>query len=103
MVAVSYLVHYDISSQNVIDIITKCDNYFLAIFIVIFMFIVILWYVNCNGDKSLLQNVFLQIAIVITKCLNIITKCDRHKPFFERFKTTSLFSFLFLIMDFTFW
>ena len=62
MVAVSYLVHYDTLLQNSIDIIAKCDSYFIT---------------KC--DKSLLQNelcfllqnvtVLLKIAIVITKCV----------------------------------
>ena len=50
----SYLIHYDTLLQNVTDIITKSDSYFIT---------------KC--DKSLLQNasgLLLQSATVITKC-----------------------------------
>ena len=68
MVLVSYLVYYYILFQNATDVITKCDSYFIT-----------------KWDKSLLQNtsgcllrnvkVSLQIAMVITKCIDLITKC----------------------------
>ena len=54
MVLVSYLVDYDTLLQNVTNIITKCDIYFIT---------------KC--DKSLLQNMsgfLLQNASFITKC-----------------------------------
>ena len=49
---------------NVTDIITNCDRYFIT---------------KC--DKNLLQNatgVLLQNATVITKYVNLITKCDSY-------------------------
>ena len=70
-VTVSCLIHYDSSLQNTIDIITKCDSYFIT---------------KC--DRSLLQNasgfllqnatVLLQNAAVITNCDNFITNCDSY-------------------------
>ena len=67
MVAVSYLVHYDTLLQNSIDIIAKCDSYFIT---------------KC--DKSLLQNelcFLLQNVTVLLKSRQLlrnasfITKC----------------------------
>ena len=68
MVKVSYLIHYDTLLQNVTDIITKCDSYFIT---------------KCgksftqNAPGFLLQNatVLLQNATVITKWFDFITKC----------------------------
>ena len=70
-VTVSYLIHYDSLLQNAIDIITKCDRYFIT---------------KC--DKGLLQNasgfllqnaiVLLQNGTVITNCDDFITKCDSY-------------------------
>ena len=68
-VTVSYLIRYDSLLQNVTDVITKCDSYFIT-----------------NYGRSLLQNasgfllqngtVLLQNAIVITKCDDFMTKSD---------------------------
>ena len=61
-VTVSYLIHYDSLLQNAIDIITKCDSYFIT---------------KC--DRSLLQNasgVLLQNETVLLQKVTIITKCD---------------------------
>ena len=59
-----YLMHCDSLLQNVKDIITKCDGYFIT---------------KC--DRGLLQNTsafleqfYYKIATVITKCDNFITK-----------------------------
>ena len=61
-VTVSCLIHYGSSLQNTIDIITKCDSYFIT---------------KC--DRSLLQNasgVLLQNETVLLQKVTIITKCD---------------------------
>ena len=70
-VTVSDLIRYDSLLQNVADVITKCDSYFIT-----------------KRNRSLLQNtsgflsknatVLLQNVIVITKCSNFITKCDSY-------------------------
>ena len=59
-VTVSYMICFDSLLQNLTDIITKCDSYFIA-----------------KSDRSLLQNAsgsLLQNAAVITNCDNFITK-----------------------------
>ena len=64
MVTVSYLVHYDTLLQNVTDIITKCDGYFITKFY-----------------ESLLQNAsgfLLQNATVIANCVDFISKCNNY-------------------------
>ena len=61
-VTVSYLIHFDSLLQNTIDIITKCDSYFI---------------IEC--DRRLLQNASgfsLQNATVITNYDDFITNCD---------------------------
>ena len=68
-VAVSYLVNYDTLLQNATNIIRKCDTYFIT---------------KC--DKMLLQHalgfllqnatVLIQIATVITKCVDFITNAS---------------------------
>ena len=68
-VTVPNLICYNSLLQNVTDVITKCDSYFIT---------------KC--DRSLLQNasvfflqnetVLLQNAKVIINCDNFITKCD---------------------------
>ena len=68
-VTVSYLIHYDSLLQNPTDIITKCDNYFIA---------------KCdrsslqNALGSLIQNAtaLWQNRTVFTNCNKFITKCD---------------------------
>ena len=62
MVKVSYLFHYVTLLENVTDIITKCDSYFIT---------------KCG--KSSLQNVsgfLLQNATVLLQNATVTTKCD---------------------------
>ena len=61
-VAVPYLIHCDSLLKNAIDIVTKCDSYFIT---------------KC--DRSLSQNVsgfLLQIATVLLQNATNITNCD---------------------------
>ena len=60
MDTISRVVPYNAILQNVADILTKCDNYFIT-----------------KNNKSLLQNVsiLLQNVIGIRKCKDLITKC----------------------------
>ena len=68
-VTVSYLIHFDSLLQNAIDIITKCNSYFI---------------IECdrrllqNASGILLQNVtfLLQNATIITNYDDFITNCD---------------------------
>ena len=57
------LIHYDSLLRNAINIITKCDSYFITVY-----------------DRSLLQNatVLLQNATDITSCNNSFKKCDSY-------------------------
>ena len=59
-----YLIHYDSFLQNVTDVVTKCDSYFIT-----------------KRDKNLLQNasgILLQNAKVIKKRDDFITKYDSY-------------------------
>ena len=61
-VTVSDLICYDSLLQNAIDVITKCDSYFIT-----------------KRDRSLLQNAsgfLLQNATVLLQNATVITKCD---------------------------
>ena len=62
-VIVSYLIDYDTLLQNAIDIITKCDSYFIT-----------------KGDRRLLKNPsdFLLHASFITNCDYFIKKCNSY-------------------------
>ena len=70
-VTVSYFIRYESLLQNMKDIITKCNSYFIT---------------KCkrsllqNASGFLLQNatVLLQNATVITNCNSFITKCDSY-------------------------
>ena len=68
-VTVSDLIRYDSLLQNVADVITKCDSYFIT-----------------KRNRSLLQNmsgfllknatVLLQNATILLQNVTVITKCD---------------------------
>ena len=63
-VMVSYLIDYDTLLQNAIDIITKCNSYFIT-----------------KGDRRLLKNpsdFLLQNASFITNCDYFIKKCNSY-------------------------
>ena len=65
------MIHYETLLENVTDIITKCDNYFITKCDRIF---------QQNVSGFLLQNatVILQNAAIITNCDNFITKCSSY-------------------------
>ena len=78
-VKVSCFTHYDTLLQNLTDIITKCDSYFIT---------------KC--DRSLLQDasgfllqnaiVWLQNTTVITNYDNFITKCESYTKCYTYYK-----------------
>ena len=63
-VTASYLVHHDTLLQNLIDIITKRDSYFITSYVKSIL---------QNASKSLLQN-----AAVTTIWDDFITKCESY-------------------------
>ena len=77
-VTASYLICYDSLLQNVTDIITKCDSYFIT---------------NC--DRSLLQSAsgfLLQNATVLLQNATVITNCDVYYKL-RQYKVESIYLF----------